>query len=451
MKTNPCPRLALLLFALVGLSACGDGSGPSGPVENPEISAPGVSAELGDETRYIDESTTAAALVESDAEDHEYTFDADALTQAGIDLSEGEILLIHGVALRRIRSVSESNGQVTVQSDFATLAEAFRNADIEWSHEANFDQAALESAVLEFDGTSIAASTVSQGQVNWEYEASPYTVRGELEALDSGARVKIQAIKDLAAGATAAFTGEGTIAAVRTNANIRIRDHATESFDYENQGLGGDLKLSLAAAGAGNVGLHFKTPQAVVRFPLAIGPIPMIVSIKAGMVTGLDVTGNQASVTAESNFSYGGDAGIQYDGTTLTTSASSDLAHAIASGGNADLASAFGQNVSAQWGVVVPIIEVGLFGESIVPYVQPELYLRASLSWGPVCQRIKVDYNVDGGVDLRLLGIQLGSVVEERTIAGPWEMEVAQEGCEGSAAEDSPFGNGPGFPEPIYW
>jgi hypothetical protein len=135
-------------------------------------------------------------------------------------------------------------------------------------------------------------------------------------------------------------------------------------------------------------------------------------------------------VTAESDFSWGGDAGLSYDGTTVTTEASSTLAEPIVQGGNADLASAFGQSVSAQWGVVVPIIEVGLFGETVVPYIQPELYLRAFLTWGPVCQRIKVDYNVDGGMDLRLLGIQVAELAEERRIAGPWEMEHVQEGCD---------------------
>jgi hypothetical protein len=433
--------------ALLFVAACGDSSDPTGPLTDPDIDVPGLTAEFGSSTRYLDQQATAAALIEADEENHRYTFDAAALGAAGGAPAVGEILLIHGVALRRVTSTSTSGGQITVETGYATLAEAFRNADIEWSHPTTFTPGALEHAELVFEGQSLAPTSAQSGTVQWEYEVPPYTVRGELEALGSTARVKIQAIKDLSTGnATAAFTGEGTIQAVRSNANIVIRDHSTRAFDYDNQGIGGNVKLSLAAAGAGNVGLHFKTPQAIIRFPFSIGPIPATLTIKAGMVTGIDVTGNSASVIAESNFSYGGDAGFRYDGTTLTSEASSDLAQAIATGGSADLAGAFGQSVSAQWGVVVPIIELGLFGEVVVPYIQPELYLRAFLTWGPVCQRIKVEYNVDGGIDLRFLGVQLGQAVAEQTIAGPWEMEVAQEGCdeqEAYAAEQSP--------PPIRW
>lgn len=433
------PGLTAILLALLVvpfLASCGDGGddpvGPDEPDPPETIQEPGVSAELDPGTTYVDETLTEAALTEADTEAHRYTFDAAALDAGGVELSPGSILLIHGVALRRITSVSESDGEVTVQTAYATLPEAFENAEIEWSQATEFTPEVLENAQIVFDGKGLAPTAVSGNTVSWEYQVDPYTVRGEVEALGSTARVKLQAIKDLNPGAgeaTAAFTAEGTIQAVSSTADIVIENSETKAFDYENRGMGGDMKLSLAAAGAGNVGLNFKTPEAVIRFPFTIGPIPATLIMKAGMVTGIEVVGGASSVTAQVNFSWGGDAGLTYDGTTVEAKASAGLGTASASDGSADLAAPIGQSVSAQWGAVVPIIEVGLFGETIVPYIQPELYLRSSLTWGPVCQRIKVDYNVDGGMNLRFLGNDLAALAEERRIAGPWELEESQEGC----------------------
>ena len=435
--------LVLLFLALpLALAGCGDDSGTDpAPGDDRQVVAPGVDASLGEETEYLDETATQSALVEADDEAHRYTFDAAALEEAGVELEAGEILLLHGVALRRIAEVRESDGRVTVETSYVTLPEAFEEAEIAWDHEVEFTPEAVQNAELVFQGRVLAAQRVSANAVSWEYEVPPYTVRGELEALGSTARVRIQAIKDLSTGdATAAFTAEGTIESPRTTADLRIEDHETKAFDYSNRGIGGDLSLSIAAAGAGNVGLRFETPQAVIRFPFTIGPIPATLAIKAGMVTALDVIGDQASVVASSDFRWGGDAGLVYDGTTVTATASSDLATPSVANGSADLASAFGQSVSAQWGAVVPIIELGLFGETIVPYIQPELYLRARLTWGPVCQRLKVDYNVDGGMNLQFLGVQFAEPIQEQTIAGPWELEREQESCEGSlVAPDGPL------------
>lgn len=432
------PRFLAVSLTLVAFAACGgDSGGPAGPDDEGEIiQAPGVTAELAPETEYVDEGLTATAMIEADSDDHRYRFNAAALEEAGVQLSNGDVLLIHGVALRRVTSVAEADGELTVETGYATLPEAFRNAEIEWDHATEFTPEALQRTELVFQGRTLAPTAVDAQTISWEYEVPPYTVRGELEAMGSTARVKLQAVKDLASGATAAFTAEGTINAVQSTADITIEDSETKAFDYENRGMGGDIRLSLAAAGAGNVGLHFETPQAIIRFPFAIGPIPATLAIKAGMVTGIEVVGGAASVTADVDFSWGGDGGLQYDGTTVTAKATAGLGTASASNGTADLAAPIGQEVSAQWGAVVPIIQIGLFGETVVPYIQPELYLRAFLTWGPVCQRLKVDYNVDGGMDLQLLGVKVAELAEERTIAGPWELEESQdgEGCEGSAA-----------------
>lgn len=427
---------ALLAFLVAG---CGGDSGPTGPGgDDRTIESPGVSGTLGSNTEYVDQSTTQSALADSDHENHRYTFDAGALEDAGVSLESGEILLVHGVALRRISSVSESGGQVTVETSYATLPEAFESADIQWDRQIEFSTETASTMALQFEGRSLPPTAVNGNTVEWDYTVGSYTIHGELTANGSSAEVTLKAIKDLTSDgdATAAFTGTGTIRAPRTNANISIRDHETKSFDYENQGLQGDIKLSLAAAGAGGEGMKFKTPEASFRIPYPIGPIPVVITIKAGMVTGIQVHGNQASVTAESNFSYSGDAGLTYDGTTVKGKASSSLVNPSFSDGQADLAGPIGQTVTAQWGFVVPIIEVGLFGETVVPYVQPELYLRAFLTWGPVCQRIKVGYNVDAGVELRLLGVTLAGT-DEIAIVEPKEIEHAQEGCESNVAGGS--------------
>jgi hypothetical protein len=190
------------------------------------------------------------------------------------------------------------------------------------------------------------------------------------------------------------------------------------------------VDLDIAAAGAGMDELAFSWPEPMIRFPVQVGPLPVIVAIKAQVVTRLQVHAD-ASATARTQLSFGGDAGFRYDGTSVRTTASVGLGQPSRGPSTADAAAFIGNAVDAQFGVAAPRIEVGIFGETIVPFIRPEFFVGTRLQWGPVCKSAYVKYLVQGGVDLRFLGGTLASRTD--TISGPYEVRESPENCASSA------------------
>lgn len=409
----------LLFLSSILLSCSSSSTGPSGEDQNSNVSInePGLSAELGDETEFIDDSTVQSAMIHADNESGRYTFDQDALTDVGIELKAGEILLISKTALGRITSVSEDNGEVKVETEFASINEAFENADIGWDQTFEFTDEVLENSVMVYKGKEFspkdddaACAGFQDGCVGWNFEIGEYNLKGRVVGQGQNAEVIVIMSKQVG-GENVAFRAETTIESIKNNANIQIRDHETKQFDFSNPNMQGVVKLSLGAAGGGRTDDIGFGPHTMIRFPYVVGPIPIVIAVKVRTVAKLDVQSN-ASATAEATIRYGGRAGITYDGTKIIPNNGEELEAPDITGGGGDLAATIGLNVNAQWGFTAPELELQLFGNVLVPYLRPEFFIGADLWWGPVCQNVNLRYNVSSGIDLRFLGKNLTTLVE---------------------------------------
>lgn len=431
----------LLLF----MSACSSSTGPSDGGEgevNQTINQGGVEAELGDETIFIDDQITESAMMDADHENRTYTFDQKALADAGMELKVGEVMLISKVALGRITSVTENNGQVTVETEFASLTEAFENADIEWNQTFEFTDEVLENSVMVYKGKEYApkqddeaCAGLQAGCIGWEFAVGEYTLKGRIVGQGSGAEVIVIMSKQIG-NESVAFRAETTIQSIDNYTNIQIEDHETKQFDFGNPNMQGKVKLSLAAAGGG-VGpdLSFG-PHTMIRFPFTVGPLPVILAVKVRTVAKIEVVSN-ASATAEANFTYGGNAGITYDGTELIPNKDQQIENPEITGGGGDLAAAIGLNVDVQWGFTAPELELQLFGNTLVPYLRPEFFIGANLKWGPICQNVNLRYNVSSGLDLRFLGQNLSTLVETTVVEEKRWDYYSPEDCEGVHSKEN--------------
>ncbi|WP_234570695.1 hypothetical protein [Rhodohalobacter sp. 614A] len=410
---------AVVITSMLLLS-CSSSTGPSDDDEgetNQKITEQGVDAELGDETEYIDDETVESAMTEADNENQTYSFNQQALADAGIELEVGEVLLISKVALGRITSVSENNGQVQVKTEFVALNEAFENADIEWNQTFEFTDEVLEKSVMVYKGKEYhpkeddtACAGLQAGCIGWSFDVGEYNLKGRIVGQGAEAEVIVIMSKQVG-GENVAFRAESTIQSIDNYTNIQIRDHETQKFDFSNPNMRGVAKLSLAAAAGGFTQDLGFGPYTMIRFPYAVGPIPVVLAIKVRTVAKLDVQ-SSASATASVTFSYGGSAGLTYDGKDITINENKGLENPQISEGAGDLAAAIGLNVNAQWGFTAPELELQLFGNVLVPYLRPEFFLGANLWWGPVCQNVNVRYNVSSGIDLHFLGKSLSTLVE---------------------------------------
>lgn len=425
--------LTLILF---GCSSSTD----SDPGENVEeeitITQPGFNGSLTPQTTYIDENAVNRTLTDSDSDSETYTFDAGALEDEGIVLEQGEILLIHQTALGRITSVQESNGEVTVQTEFAALTEAFEELDMEWNESFEFTPEIIGKSVMVYKDTEIHPQKndpdncegFQEGCFGWNAEVGDYQLKGRIVGSGANAEVIVILSKQVG-GDNVVFRAESTIQKIENATNLQIEDGETKQFDFQNPNMQGKVKLSLAAAGGG-VGpdLSFG-PQTMIRFPFAVGPLPMVLAVKVRTVAKVDVQSN-ASATAEATFTYGGKAGIKYDGSELIPNKDQQLENPQYSGGSGDLAAAIGLNVDIQWGFSAPELELQLFGNTLVPYLRPEFFLHGGLTWGPVCQEVKLRYNVSSGLDLRFLGMDISTLVETKVVEEKEWKFYAPEGCD---------------------
>jgi hypothetical protein len=407
--------ILLSLTIVLFLGACSSSTGPSGEdgeqQPNQSINQEGVDADLGDETTLIDDQTVEASMKDADNENNTYTFDQQALADAGIELNVGEIMLISKVALGRITSVNESNGEVVVKTEFASLPEAFENADIEWDRSFEFTPDILENSVIEFRGKDFKPSMVSATKSEWEISSGPYKGKASIEANGNSAAITVGLTKK-EGNTSVGFSAKTTIKQIANYTNIEIRDHETKSFEFIHPNMGGEVELKLAAAGGGvdqDIGIG---PLAMLKIPFTIGPIPVVLAVNVRTVAKIDVKGN-ASAVAETKFSYSGRSGLKYDGTNVSTDFDNAIANPNHQGGSGDLAALIGVNVNAQWGFTAPELELQMFGNTLVPYLRPEFYLRANLTWGPVCQKVSAEYKVAAGLSFRFLGVFENKLAEE--------------------------------------
>ncbi len=421
--------LGAAVLATVACSSGGDPVVTDPPAVTPPETGSGYSITYAPTTVRIPDAIASQALVSADSATHVYRFSADVLSAANVTLQPGRILLVPGVALRRIAAVNTTGGVSTVTTSYVSLNEAFRDADITWDAPLRFTPAVLAGARILAGDEWIAPSVVQpNGAVQWQYTAGSNEITASLSAAGSNATIELTVLKKTGGAANARFTARTVIGEMRSLARIDIENNKTERFDYDAKGLGGTVDLDITAAGAGLDELAFDWPEAMIRFPVQVGPLPVIVALKVQVVTKLVVNGN-ASATARTSFTYGGDAGFRYNGTTMTTTASAGLGTPVLGASTGDAAAFIGNEVDAQFGFAAPKIEVGIFGETIVPFIRPEFFVGSRLQWGPVCKSAYVKYLVQGGVDLRFFGSTIASRTD--TMSGPYEVRESQDNCAG--------------------
>jgi hypothetical protein len=421
----------MLGAVVLATAACSSGSDTvtDPPAVTPPETGSGYSISYAPTTVRIPDAVVPQALVSVDSASKVYRFNADALSAASVTLQPGRILLVPGVALRRIAAVNTAAGVSTVTTSYVSLNEAFREAEITWDAPLRYTPAVLAGARIRAGDEWLAPSVVQpNGSVQWQYTAGANEITASLSAAGSNATIELTVLKKTGGAANARFTARTVIGEMRSLARIDIENNKTERFDYDAKGLGGTVDLDITAAGAGLDELAFDWPEAMIRFPVQVGPLPVIVALKVQVVTKLVVNGN-ASATARTSFSYGGDAGFRYNGTTMTTTASAGLGTPVLGASTGDAAAFIGNEVDAQFGFAAPKIEVGIFGETIVPFIRPEFFVGSRLQWGPVCKSAYVKYLVQGGIDLRFFGSTIASRTD--TISGPFEVRESQDNCAG--------------------
>ncbi|MBB6087032.1 hypothetical protein [Wenzhouxiangella marina] len=369
------------------------------------------------------EGDAVAALIDVDASGAVFTFSTALLTAAGVDFTPGEIMVLEGVALRRVDGVSPSGTETIVTTSQAALNEAITSGQMDWSLGIGFEEIASAEMFIPGRGTGCSPAFDPEAQqISFECSFDDYTMAMNLSRTGSTTTIQYQVTKGTDQ-ANASITGTGTLSNFDANGSASFDGGELTGFQQNTRDAQMDLNIALAAAGSGSNDLNFEVPFPIIRIPFNVGPIPMSIDIGVQFVAIMEVPlAATASATASADFRYRGDTGFTYEGATVDTTATINDHDFL--NGEFDSASNF-VSVDAGFGIAFPRVSLNVL-TSEVAWVHTGFTLQSSLRFGPICKVGIAGLVVQGGYQLEIMGVEIFS--EQATFAQE-ERRVESEGC----------------------
>jgi hypothetical protein len=346
-----------------------------------------------DNTVFID--SLAVESLRIDTANYIYYFPNDDPKLA--DLNTGDILLIYGVAVRRVTAKTPIGNETKVETEFATLNEAIKEGEISWNKQISFKDGVVPVVLM--GGEPVPFKSTSADGYEFEFTYGAYGYRIKFDFAETGANVEFEITKELVKPISAKFTAIGTINNFNSATDMKFENNKLTSFDQKNANITGDLTLNLTVAGSGSDALTFDFPVVLLKYPLMVGPIPVVINVKVLFVVNCVVPVDGSS-QVEAKFSYNSTTGVKYDGVSVNADASIGD-YTIGKKINQTGASSA---IAANFGLAFPRLELELFGEVIVPYIQTAFLIGGDYTFTPACQQAKAQFIGACGVDLSLLG-----------------------------------------------
>ena len=419
--------LAVTLLLLVGASSAQADLVFRDGFETPLVT---FDVEWSANTQLI-EGDAVDALLSSDPATGEFQFSTAQLTQFGITLQSGDVLLIEGLAVVHIESVQEIGGTTIVGTSKATLADAIKNGTVAWNAGIGYEQLSQATALVRTPGAADAleANCVpsydpGESSVTFACTSGDYTMTLKVSSLNGKAELLYQVSQKVGDKATASFTGTGTLDNFDSTGRINFVENALDSWSYDTDALSMVLRIELAAAGSGDSNINYKLPVPMLRIPVPqLAILGVSIDISAQIIASLKVpAAAAASATASANYSYTGDTGFSYDGGDIQTVATIN-GHDFTDG-QFDSGSNF-VDVDAQFGLAFPRIGLAILNQEVA-WLHTGFIIGSSLTFGPICKAGYTKLVVEGGYGIEVLGVTL---VSDKATFAEREKRVSQNNC----------------------
>lgn len=321
-------RAGLLVAAFVTslvASACSGGPGPasSGAPEGLTIRAEGV--ELKPNVLQVD-AASAAANLQQVGDDGTLVFKA---TQAGVvDLKPGSVLVVEGLAARKVTSVTPQGESITVATADAGFTDVITDGKLGWTYAVAFDKLPDAAYAFSTAGTLRRDLLASAGKLDAdtlrelavagtamrfvgtvkgfevELKLTPKPDRMDVELSAKRSNVKIQAagfITNFVQETQMEFDGgTGTLFETKVNG---LKGEATvtwNAFQVNDPSLDSDIVA---------LEIPFSIPV-----PIMVGPIPVTINVKANIRVVPELTSGNASAGGSWKVSYDTDHGFSTNG-----------------------------------------------------------------------------------------------------------------------------------------
>ena len=158
------------------------------------------------------EGDAVAALLSSYPETGEFQFSTAQLTQFGITLEPGDVLIIEGLAVVHIESVQEIGGPPIVGTSEATLGDAIKNGTIAWNVGIGYEQLSKATVMVDtLNSDCVPSCNPNESSVTFSCTSGDYTMTLKVSSLNGKAELVYQVVQKVGDNATATFTGTGTL------------------------------------------------------------------------------------------------------------------------------------------------------------------------------------------------------------------------------------------------
>ncbi len=349
-----------------------------------------------DPSTTLVEESQLALLKDADTDNHVYTFDAAGVASSGLDLSPGRILLIHGLALRKIGSVQQVGSDLVVETEYVPLTEAITECTIAWDR------------LIDFSAETISTVTVAGREVRpradgvvpqFKFTVGDFTYDIDWKLLGDKATFKFTVEKSLAGPAGAKFVAEGEIRSFRSSDLIAIKGKQLQNFDHKLEGVEGDLTLSLIVAASGRDVVNLEPTYTLLTVPFMVGILLVVLTIKIQFVINASVP-IEGSSQISARFTYDSDLGLHYDGIDVQNDAR--LGDLTMDGDKTDVGA--GAAIGVNFGIGFPRIGLSILRESVVGWAQPAYLIGGSFTFTPPCKEVKVRFLGAAGYSLSFFG-----------------------------------------------
>ncbi len=345
-------------------------------------------------------------MLKSANDNGRYVLDADAVHDAGLDVSPGKVLVIHGLGVRRVVSAQAAGSDLTVNTEYAPLTDAVVNGDLSWDYGIVFGADRVTPQAVPLGPVSSAQGTY---QPKVTFKVGDYEIEVEM-SLDEAAtpkklKFKLTLTKDLG-GAKVQAVAEGEVTSFRSAANIGIRGKQLTSFNSNANKLQGKGTLSLIMLASGRDVIDFKPEIPLAKFPFLVGWIPVTVGIGVQFVINASVPFD-GSVSVQAEFTYDSDLGLKYQGSKLVSNTG---LRSYEIGEKEDPHTGASSAVSGNFGIGFPRLSLSLGQKplaEVVGWIQPAFLVGGDfvIFPAPPCQRAKALFLLAGGAKLDFFGL----------------------------------------------
>lgn len=234
------------------------------------------------------------------------------------DLRAGNVLLLQGVALRKVIAIEPHGDLVIVATQPATLTDAITDGHIHWETPIAFAASARNrpslTDILLTPAWTIAAPPPGAGsgsEGDWKFTSKATKEAGSLN-LD----VDIKGDVD---GMNVDLTGRGHVQSFGLMTDIVITHGVIEQFQYVAKNLRGDVTIDFVATKKGDgmiKGLEIKLPSPF-QAPLPIGGLPFVLSIGEAVIVKPALSGKNEVAEGHFKIKYGGGQGFSASGPSI--------------------------------------------------------------------------------------------------------------------------------------